>query len=820
MKLFLSIFLEVPSVMELINKLKVYITVGILISVCYSPEAIAQQVFFADYDAVSSEGTGNTNVSNHSGTLAVNQNQFFSGRCGLTTTPQAVAGRPGNGVIRFETRQSDGNYASTSGNRSELKFQNQICNSTNNSPTEIWYAWSIYIPNPGTGSNKWDGGDNAYSSPKDAGNGGGREIYIQLHAPDGIDLDGNSENPPVAFYRSVDPSVPNTGFFKLTYRWNINASGESKSIPISIELGEWTDYVMRIVWSNSSANNGAIEVWKNGVKVVNEINKRVGYRNMAYSYFKEGIYAFDWNNNVANDAYNAVAFYDEVKIYEGPTTFNVMKPRRGEFNPDTQAPTSPTNLAASNVTSTGFNLSWTASTDAVGVTGYDVFQNGVFKTSVTGTSASITGLSAGTQYAITVKAKDAAGNASVASSVLNVTTVAGCGSAVPWNNTSFTNQTSTFTVEFDVVPGGSAMDGVVGLSDGSTTVYSALAASLQFSTDGFIKARNGGSYAASNPIAYTPGTTYRARMVVNVATRKYDIYVTPAGGTQVTVGSNFAFRTEQASATELNNLAFQTLSCGLAVSNFIITATQTCSGGPLDYTNTQFTASPGTFTVEFDAVPGASSMDGVVSINGGTTSAYATMAAIVRFNLSNRIDARNGGAYAAGNTVPYSANNVYHFRMVLNTVTDKYDIYVRENGGPEITIGTQYAFRNNVSSMTNLCVKTEISCIAITNFEVMTMQNSTATILSDFSVQEPEAKPSIYPNPLTENGVLTIDFGNQESQSTRIEILDGHGQVVLTRLFTIGAKAKIEVGNILNEGIYNLRITSDKKVNNYKLVLQ
>lgn len=335
MQRFLPIFLKLPLVMEVIDKLKVYITVGILVSVCYSQQAIAQQVFFADYDAAGSGGTGNANLTNHSGPLAINQNQFFSGRCGLTTTPLAVAGRPGNGVIRFETRQSDGNYASTKGNRSELKFQNQTCNSNNNSPTEIWYAWSIYIPNPGTGSNKWDGGDNAYSSPKDAGNGGGREIYIQLHAPDGIDLNGNSENPPVAFYRSVDSSLPNTGFFKLTYRWNVNDTSERKSIPISIELGEWTDYVMRIVWSNSSSNNGGIEVWKNSVKVVNEINIRVGYRNMGYSYFKQGIYAFDWNNNVANDAYNAIAYYDEVKIYEGPTTFNAMKPRRGAANPDT-----------------------------------------------------------------------------------------------------------------------------------------------------------------------------------------------------------------------------------------------------------------------------------------------------------------------------------------------------------------------------------------------------------------------------------------------------------------------------------------------------
>lgn len=91
---------------------------------------------------------------------------------------------------------------------------------------------------------------------------------------------------------------------------------------------------------------------------------------------------------------------------------------------DTTAPTVPTSLSSSSITSTGFTLSWTASTDNVGVTGYDVFQNGALKTSVTGTSAAITGLTASTTYSFTVKAKDAATNVSAASTALNVTTSA------------------------------------------------------------------------------------------------------------------------------------------------------------------------------------------------------------------------------------------------------------------------------------------------------------------------------------------------------------------------------------------------------------
>jgi bacillolysin len=93
----------------------------------------------------------------------------------------------------------------------------------------------------------------------------------------------------------------------------------------------------------------------------------------------------------------------------------------GASSGDTQAPTTPTSLTASGITQTSANMAWTASTDNVGVTGYNVYKGGVLIGSPTGTSYSVTGLSAGTTYAMTVKAKDAAGNLSAAASV-NVTT--------------------------------------------------------------------------------------------------------------------------------------------------------------------------------------------------------------------------------------------------------------------------------------------------------------------------------------------------------------------------------------------------------------
>lgn len=89
---------------------------------------------------------------------------------------------------------------------------------------------------------------------------------------------------------------------------------------------------------------------------------------------------------------------------------------------DTTAPTAPTTLVASGTTTTSTNLSWTASTDNVGVTGYDVYQGATLKATVTTTTYSVTGLTAATAYTFSVKAKDAAGNISASSNVVNVTT--------------------------------------------------------------------------------------------------------------------------------------------------------------------------------------------------------------------------------------------------------------------------------------------------------------------------------------------------------------------------------------------------------------
>jgi Fibronectin type III domain len=97
--------------------------------------------------------------------------------------------------------------------------------------------------------------------------------------------------------------------------------------------------------------------------------------------------------------------------------------------PDTTAPSTPSGLAASNVTGTSLTLGWNASTDNVGVTGYDVYRNGTKMAPVTSTSSSQTGLTCGTSYNFAVVAYDAAGNRS--SQAQATATTAACPSPPP-----------------------------------------------------------------------------------------------------------------------------------------------------------------------------------------------------------------------------------------------------------------------------------------------------------------------------------------------------------------------------------------------------
>jgi hypothetical protein len=133
-----------------------------------------------------------------------------------------------------------------------------------------------------------------------------------------------------------------------------------------------------------------------------------------------------------------------------------------------------------------------------------------------------------------------------------------------------TAQAGTFTATFDATPTVSPENAVVGLSKGAATAYGNLSCIARFNPTGDIDAYNGTGYVATT-INYSAGVTYHFRLVVNVSAHTYSVYVTPAGGSELTVGLNYAFRSTANTVTSLDtwNLEVDSspASCSLTANN-------------------------------------------------------------------------------------------------------------------------------------------------------------------------------------------------------------------------------------------------------------
>src|SRR5438445_6287455 len=183
------------------------------------------------------------------------------------------------------------------------------------------------------------------------------------------------------------------------------------STPAGLTASAVSSSRINLSWLAATDNVGVIRygVYRNGVQI--DIVAGTSYANTglaAATTYSYTVLAYDtsWNASAQSSAVSA-------------TTKALA---------DTQAPSIPANLAATVVSSSQIDLSWSPAADNVGVTGYRVYRNGTFVASPTGPSARIVGLSAGTTYSFTVAAVDAAGNASALSAPLSVTTPA---SALP-----------------------------------------------------------------------------------------------------------------------------------------------------------------------------------------------------------------------------------------------------------------------------------------------------------------------------------------------------------------------------------------------------
>jgi len=186
---------------------------------------------------------------------------------------------------------------------------------------------------------------------------------------------------------------------------------------------------------------------------------------------------------------------------------------------DTTPPTAPPNLTATATGFTSVSLSWGASTDNVGVTGYTVLRNGTAVITLPGTTTSYTdtGLAPGTGYTYQVTASDAAGNVSQPSNTLPVTTQADTTPPTPPGTPAATSVTASQVglswtpstdnvgvVGYRVLRGGSVIASVSGTSYTDTTVAPSTSYTYQVvSYDAAGNTAAGGTLQVTTPAAGT-----------------------------------------------------------------------------------------------------------------------------------------------------------------------------------------------------------------------------------------------------------------------------------------------------------------------------
>ncbi|MCF6206998.1 MAG: GDSL-type esterase/lipase family protein, partial [Sulfurovum sp.] len=170
-------------------------------------------------------------------------------------------------------------------------------------------------------------------------------------------------------------------------------------------------------------------------------------------------------------------------------------------------------------------------------------------------------------YTVVYSVSDAAGHkVSIPRDVIvsNTTTPPTTGDELnTWYNTSIVKQRGSLEATFTVVPSATNIDSVIGFSDGEADAYTDLGIIVRFASSGKIDARNGSSYSADNAVNYQANETYTFRLNINFTTKTYSIYVTPEGEDEITIGNNYAFRSEQNNLSTINNVAHFSITNGI-----------------------------------------------------------------------------------------------------------------------------------------------------------------------------------------------------------------------------------------------------------------
>jgi chitodextrinase len=232
---------------------------------------------------------------------------------------------------------------------------------------------------------------------------------------------------------------PQTGTYNIgdTFTININANTAGKNITAVASYLKYNPTILQAISTDITgspftvnfentidATNGKIKITQAapapGVNTTNGLIAKINFKTLKASNPSSDNITFDFTSNLTNES----------NVLDGTGTdflsgvYNAKITVGSPVVSDTTTPSVPSGLSASAVSTSQINLSWDASSDAVGVTGYKIYKNGSQISTTASTSYQNTGLSAGTAYSYTISAYDAAGNNSTQSASASATTLA------------------------------------------------------------------------------------------------------------------------------------------------------------------------------------------------------------------------------------------------------------------------------------------------------------------------------------------------------------------------------------------------------------
>ena len=202
-----------------------------------------------------------------------------------------------------------------------------------------------------------------------------------------------------------NPSKPSVHVTPIiTYLDTAVADTEAPDAPTAVRTADVTETTAKVAWAEASDNVGVVgyNVYVNDTKVNAELVTATEY---------------DLTGLTASTEYSvkvtAVDAAENESEKSEAATFTTAKAA------DTEAPSVPTDVKASDVKKTGATVTWTASTDNEEVAGYNVYVNGtqVNDTLVATTEYVLTGLTEGTEYTVEVEAVDTNNNVSAKAAV-------------------------------------------------------------------------------------------------------------------------------------------------------------------------------------------------------------------------------------------------------------------------------------------------------------------------------------------------------------------------------------------------------------------